>query len=120
MILSQGAQLSLQIRISSQDLIRSIGEVRFHDATGRETLFTGVVEPLAGRIQGLYVANVTLPNKVFLFNNSSSCSRISQPSKRFLRHTNNALELLLENVRAPLKYILLKEKKEKKTHSREN
>ncbi|XP_033629281.1 von Willebrand factor A domain-containing protein 7-like [Asterias rubens] len=60
-----GAQLSLQIRISSQDLIRSIGEVRFHDATGRETLFTGVVEPLAGRIQGMYVANVTLPNKAF-------------------------------------------------------
>ncbi|XP_033631343.1 von Willebrand factor A domain-containing protein 7-like [Asterias rubens] len=60
-----GAQLSLQIRISGQDLIRSIGEVRFHDTTGRETLFTGVVEPLAGRIQGLYVANVTLPNKAF-------------------------------------------------------
>ncbi|XP_071789658.1 von Willebrand factor A domain-containing protein 7-like [Asterias amurensis] len=60
-----GAQLSLQIRISSQDLIRSIGEVRFHDTTGRETLFTGVVQPLAGRIQGLYVANVTLPNKAF-------------------------------------------------------
>ncbi len=69
---SQGAKLLLQIRISSEDMIRSISEVSFHDTFGREALFSGTVEPITGRTQGVYVANVTLPHKECSFHNSAS------------------------------------------------
>ncbi|XP_071802034.1 von Willebrand factor A domain-containing protein 7-like isoform X1 [Asterias amurensis] len=76
-----GVKVLIQIKISSQDMISSISEIRLFDTSGRERLFSGAAEPIPGRTQGLYLANVTLPEQPFVV----SILGVDSKGARFLR-----------------------------------
>ena len=56
--------MRILIQISTPESIQAVNEIQLYDTSGQEKLLAAAAELVTGRTQGLYVANITLPNQV--------------------------------------------------------
>ena len=57
----------MRVKVSAPEHVGSVSGVYLLDTTGKETLFTGEVEPIAGITPGQYLADITVPSQVSCF-----------------------------------------------------
>ncbi|XP_033643607.1 von Willebrand factor A domain-containing protein 7-like [Asterias rubens] len=62
----QGDSLKMRVKVSAPEHVGSVSGVYLLDTTGKETLFTGEVEPIAGITPGQYLADITVPSQPFI------------------------------------------------------
>ena len=62
--LTEGADVVLMVQMSAPEYVASVTDIRLHDTTGSTTLLTVSAELVPGLTEGVYRAQVTIPEEV--------------------------------------------------------
>ncbi|XP_022108810.1 von Willebrand factor A domain-containing protein 7-like isoform X2 [Acanthaster planci] len=60
-----GAEVLLTVQVSAPETVSSVSEIKLYNANGNEMLVTASATPVMGRTEGLFIANISLPNEPF-------------------------------------------------------